>query len=88
MATVVGVDAVASSSPSRSTSAALVKVEPKSTQSSARRHASAEPVEGLPEVVDEVLDVLDADREADEVGRHLELGAARRTRASSGPGAR
>ena len=50
------------------------------------RRAQREPVERLAQVGDEVVDVLDADRQADEVGRHLELGAGDATRASSGPG--
>ena len=81
MPIVVGVAAVATTSPAESTSAALVNVEPKSTQSS---RATGSPVaqpsrsEGLLEVLDEVLDVLDAGGQADQVGGHLELRATDR----------
>src|SRR6476661_5327209 len=69
---VVGCDAEARMRPSaRPTSAALVNVEPKSTQT-ARSPVSAE---GTVEVGDQVLGGLDADAQAHQVGGHLQVGA-------------
>src|SRR6476661_3355772 len=75
---VVRTESVASRVPSSPTRAALVNVDPKSTQSSRVTRSSAQTVERLLQVGDEVVDVLDAHREADQVGRHLELGAGHR----------
>ncbi len=71
---VVGWAAVASSVPSASsTSAAFVHVDdPTSTQRTAGTSAGRE---GDVEVGEQVRLVLDADREAHEVARHLEVGA-------------
>jgi acyl-CoA dehydrogenase len=49
---------------------------------------SGEAVEGLAQVGDEVLDVLDADRQPDQVARHLRARCRRPRRGSSGRGAR
>ena len=57
----------------RSTSAALVNVEPKSTQTTGR--AGSASAEGTVEVGEQVVDGLDADAEPDQVGGHLEVGA-------------
>src|SRR6476620_12293288 len=71
---VVGTSCRASSWPvAVSTRAALVNVEPKSTQRTV--YTAGEPVERLRQVRDEVLDVLDPDGEPDQVGGDLELGA-------------
>ncbi len=68
---VVGVDVVRSTVPSSASSAPLVNVDPKSTARIVMRPGagpvSAVDVEGLAQVGDEVVDVLDADREPDEV---------------------
>src|SRR3954469_23231628 len=73
---VVGVDAVASTAPSSPSRRPLVKVEPKSTARIVMtRLASPVDVERLAQVGDEVVDVLDAHRQADEVGGYLELRA-------------
>src|SRR4051794_2361025 len=72
---VVGCSADARTRPSsRSTSRALVNVDPKSTQITA---ATTPPVsgEGTVQVRDEVVGGLDADAEPDQVGGNLQLGA-------------
>ena len=89
MSIVVRCSAAARCAPSaRSTSAALVNVEPKSTQTTRSRPPAQPPGEGTVEVGDQVVGGLDADAEPDQVGGHLELGAGHARRASSGPGAR
>ncbi len=71
----------------RSTSDALVNVEPKSTQTTGPA-ASRRSGEGPVEVGDQVVGGLDADDEPDQVGGHLERRCRPRWRGSSGRGAR
>src|SRR6478735_9852 len=86
VSTVVRWPALASSSPVPvSTSAALVKVDPKSTQATGRwprpRGSSTSAgggVQGPVQVRDQVVGGLDAHREPDQVGGHLQVGAGHR----------
>ena len=84
---VVGCDAEATRRPSaRSTRDALVKVDPKSTQTTTPGWTSV--TERSVEVGDQVVGGLDADAEAHEIGGDLGGRCRRRSRGSSGPGAR